>query len=548
MSGGLLALACYGNENISVNGNPQITWFNKAFVKYTHFSQEAIAIPLDGPGQLMLDSPVILKAKIPRSGDLLSDLVLRIDIPDIYSKAYTSTDSSGNTVLDRTPHQFAWARQLGLRMIEKLTVTVGGSKIQEFTGDWIAARALLDKTQTEYDKWRVMIGDVPELFDPANGIYADPTGIYPNVVQWQTQSAQTNAPSIPGRRLRIPLGLWFSDYFGNSLPLVSLQNHFTEIQIQLRPMRDLYTICDPSGVRLRYGYRSLPYIPSDQYNTVWNPALLGPLPQTLNNLYGSYQDPSGAPRHFFTDFSSGVPNSDSWGLNAVLEGTFTFLTDAERIAFASRKIESPVRQVQMFAFSGVVGRSRYDIDVHNIATRMVWFARRSDAIPFRNDYTNLTNWIYANERPYVVPISGYPAIPGLGRSGLTIPGIQRRILRGGSLLANGNNLFQDIDADYFSQYQSYRYLRGNSAPAGNFGLAAQNEMWPIHVYSFALEGSSADQPTGTLNASRIDNLQIDFDVEPIPVGANYTYDVTVFVETLNFLELTNGLGGLRYAK
>lgn len=547
MSGGLISLVSYGNENVVVNGNPQITWFYKAFIRYTHFSQEPIQFPLDGPSQLLMDAPIILKAKIPRVGDLLSDLVLRLDVPDIFSKAYISTNGQGNPVLDRTPQEFAWIRQLGVRMIDRVTFTIGGTKVQELTGDWIATRAMLDQTQSEYQKWRVMVGDVPELFDPAHGIYADPAGGYPNVIAWRGQPTQTNAPSIPGRRLRIPLGLWFSDYIANSLPLVALQQHTPEIQIQMRPIRDLYTIMDPSGVRLRYGTRSLPYLPSDQYTGVWNPTLLGKLPQTLNNLYGSYVDPTGAMRYFLTDISGAVPNSDSWNLNPVLEGTFTFLTDAERQVFATRSLQHLVRQVQVFPFTGIVGRDRYELDVHNIATRIVWFARRSDAIPYRNDYTNLTNWIYTTNRPYIVPLAGYPSISGVGRSGLTIQGIQRQILRSALFIANGTNLFDEEDSNYFTQYVPYKYLRGDTAPYENYGLATQNEMWPIHVYSFALQGSDAEQPSGTLNTSRIDKLQIEFDVEPIPVLANYTYNVYVYVETLNFLELSSGLGGLKFA-
>ncbi len=546
MSGGLITLVSFGNENVVVNGNPTITWFYKAFVKYTHFSQEPIQIPLNGPQQLLMDSPILLKAQIPRSGDLLSDLTLRCTIPDIFSKAYISYDLSGNPVLQRTPQEFQWIRQLGARMIDRVTFTIGGQKIQEFTGDWIAARAVLDMDQSEYQKWRVMVGDVPEVFDPASGIYADPAGGYPNVVAWQNQT-QTNAPSIPGRVLRVPLGLWFSDYIANSLPLVALQQHTPEIQIQMRPLRDLYTILDPSGVRLRYGFKSLPYLPSDQYTQIWNPTLYGPLPQTLNNLYGSYDDPTGSMRHFLTDIDTTVPNSDGWPLNISLEGVYTFLTDAERQVFATKALQYTVRQMQAFTFPGVTGRARYELDVHNIATRIMWWARRSDAIPYRNDYVNLTNWIYAHQRPYVTPLSGYPAIPNVGRSGLTLPGLQRRILRNATLVANGTNLFNEEDANYFSQYVPYKYLKGYTVPYENFGLAAQNEMWPIHVYSFSLNGSDASQPTGTLNTSKINYLELDADVEPIPVGAFYTYNLHVVVETLNFLEIASGMGGLKFA-
>ena len=558
MPGGLLQLVCYGDENIVLNGQPQTTWFYKTFQRYTHFSQEPIQIPLDGPNQLMMDAPVLVKAKIPRQGDLLSDLVLRVALPDIFSKAFISQDSSGNFVLDRA-YEFQWVRQVGVRMIDTVTITVGGSKIQEFNSDWISARALMDMDNTTYAKWLTMVGDVTECFDPACGVYADystGTGLYPNVVAWRGAPVQNNAPSIPGRVLRVPLGLWFSDFFANSMPLVGLEYHEVEIQILLRPLRDLYTVLDPSGVRVRPGIRRLPYIPSDQYTQIWNPALYGPLPDSLANLYASDTDPRENMRYFLTDISGAIPTADGWPLNATLEATYTFLTDAERAVFTRKKLRYTVRQIQNFPFYGVNTRATYRLDVHNVASRLVFFARRSDAIPYRNQSTNLTNWMYplADQRPYVVPSSSntygpMPVIPGVGRSGLFLPGLQRRILRNIFLTANGQPLFDANDPAFFNEYVPYRYHKGDGSPFSDYGLGSQSAMWPLFSYSFALNGSSAaDQPTGTLNTSRINRLEMDVDVEPIPVLANYTYELQVFVETLNFLEITNGLGGLTFAK
>lgn len=561
MPGGLLALVCYGNENILVNGNPNMTYFYKSFMRHTHFSQEPIQIPLDGPNLMQMDAPIQLKAKIPRQGDLLSDLILRIRLPDIYSKAYIRQVGQ-NYELDRK-YEFAWVRQVGVRMIQNVIFTIGGQTIQEFNSDWISARAMLD-FDTEYEKWREMVGDIPEVFDPAQGVYADTSGYgYPNVVAWRGSSlmpnpTQINNPSIPGRILRIPLALWFSDYIANSLPLVALQYHQCEVTIQLRPIRELYTVLDPSGVRLRYGIRSLPYLDTDQYTGIWDPELFGPLPPTLNNRYGEYADLSGAMRYFLTDISGAVPAYDGWPLNATLEGIYTFVEQQEQLVYSKKTLRYNVRQVQNFIFSGVKTRNTYRLDVHNIATRIVFFGRRSDAIPYRNQSINLTNWIntQGTRRPYITPlgtmmpqqvlINGVPT--NIGRSGLNLPGFQRRIIRSTFMTGNGTPLFDSEDAAYFTTYVPYKYLKGNSAPFYDFGLASQAEMWPLHVYSFALEGSQVHQPSGTLNTSRIDRLEMDIDVEPIPVLANYTYEIQVFVETLNFLEISAGMGGLKFAK
>ena len=556
-----------------------MTYFYKTFMRHTHFSMEPIQIPLEGPGLPLMDAPILLKAKIPRQGDLLSDLVLRFTLPDIFSKIYLTPhyDISGNITnfsLDRK-YEFAWVRQIGVRLIDTVTFTIGGQKIQEFTSDWIAARAMLDYDATQYAKWRMLVGDTPEYFDPANGVYAAQGNLYPHTVAAQPSffvpnPVQNNAASIPGRIVRVPLGLWFSDYISNALPLVALQYHEAEIQIKIRPIRELYTILDPSGVRLRSNVRSLPNLPSDQYTNTWNYNWLGPLPDTLNNLYGSYEDISGSMRNFLTDISGAVPLQDGWPLNATLEGTYVFVTQAEQRVFTDKTIRYNVRQVQNFIFSGVTGRNTYRLDVHNIATRFVYFARRSDAILYRNQPTNLTNWIntQGQRRPIAYPngddTSGaivpnqngaYPTyyvqngqnIP-IGASGINVAGLQRTIVRDVFLTANGQPLFNSIDSGYFNSYVPFRYLKGDSMPFNDYGLATQSEMWPIYTYSFSLNASSVEQPSGTLNTSRIDRLEVDIDVEPIPYLANYTYEIQTFVETLNFLEISSGMGGLKFAK
>ena len=569
MPGGLLSLVCYGNENIIINGNPQTTYFYKSFERYTHFSQEPIQVPMDGPNLLLTDAPILLKTKIPRQGDLLSDLVLRINLPDIFSKAYLRPSGSSFSI-DRQ-YQFAWVRQIGVRMIDTITFTIGGQIIQQFNSDWISTRAMLDYDGDVYDKWRVMVGDVPECFDPANGIYADPTVPmgqgYPNVISWRgtpnnPMPTQNNSASIPGRILRIPLGLWFSDFPENALPLIGLQYHDCEVTVQLRPIRDLYTILDLSGARVRPGVQTLApnYLPNgtsvDRYTQIWNQKLYGNIPLNMTNLYGGNADLSGSMKYFLTDISGAVPLVDGWPLNATLEATYTFLQDDVRLMFSSRTLRYNIRQVQAFTFYGIFTRNTYRLDVHNIATRLIFFARRSDAITYRNQSTNLTNWMYTlgSQRPFVTPTPSATAYPNstttgpIGRTGINLQGIQREILLNTFFTANGNALFDSEDNDYFQKYVPFRYMQGNSVAVQALGEATQYEMWPINAYSFSLNGSSVQQPSGTLNTSRIDRLEMDVDVVPIPYLAGYTYNLYTFVETLNFLEISAGLGGLKFAR
>jgi len=50
-----------------------------------------------------------------------------------------------------------------------------------------------------------------------------------------------------------------------------------------------------------------------------------------------------------------------------------------------------------------------------------------------------------------------------------------------------------------------------------------------------------------LNTSRVKNFQIDIDPWPLTSDSNYTYDIIVYVESLNFLVIEGGMGGMKYA-
>ena len=532
MPGGLLPLVAYGNMNRLVSGNPQMSYFYKAFVRHTHFSTESITIPLEGPNQLDLDEGIQLRVKVPRHGDLLSDLFLTLDMPAIYNKVWNG----------RISHEFAWVRQLGIRMIETVGLYIGGTKVQEFSSEWLSMKYQLDQNLDSFEKWSNLIGDVPEMFAPASGPYADPNGGYPNVLLFPGQKSQFNAPSIPARQLNIPLGLFFSDAPGLALPLIGLQYHDVEIQIQMRPIRDIYTVLDPDGERTRYGYRLDSAQGTTIYASSWNSAW-GQLPNSLNNNYLTYTDISGAPRYFFTDTGYGIPSTDGWNMNPRLQCTYVYLTENERKLFATKKLEYIVRQVQEFNFEGINSKQQLELDAHSLVSRIVWYAQRSDWY-FRNDYTNLLNWKYTDpeKRPYAKSTSATTST-----SGVLIPGSNRYILNTARILCGGNEIFEEKNATYFSDIVPYRTCQGDSYSNLINGLVAPLSVAPIYIYSFALNSSNTIQPSGTINTSRINMINLEVNPFPIPIDANYTYNFNIFVESLNFIEIASGMGGMKFA-
>ena len=66
------------------------------------------------------------------------------------------------------------------------------------------------------------------------------------------------SPSIVGRRLLIPLALWFSRDSGCALPLLALDKSEVQLVVTLRPVAELYTVIEPRALAEGYGERGSP--------------------------------------------------------------------------------------------------------------------------------------------------------------------------------------------------------------------------------------------------------------------------------------------------
>jgi len=554
--GGELTLVAYGSQNKAMSGNPEMTFFYKVFKRHTHFSQESISISMDGPNEMMLDTPIRIRAKIPRSADLLTDLTFVCNIPDLYGLADPAT--GGRVPAPR------WIHMLGPNIISSVGIYVGGSKIQEFAGEWIAVRAQMDLPTDKYLKWRTMVGDVPELNEPERGLYSQSgnypyqKGSYPAV--WKG-CQEIQAPSIPTTEIRVPLPFWFSESIGKALPLVGLQLHEVEVQITLKTLRELYRVMDNAtnidGSTLngavqkepvRYGRNLLidPMLP-----TSFNPSvqMISFDNLTLQNTYTYSQPNNTDPLNVFYSATTPVLQ-EGFIMNAHLEGNYIYLTEKEQLMFAERELHTLVHQVQTFTLPGVTTKTKLDLDVFGLIHRMIFFARRSDAIDIRNDYLNLSNWKTPSQPPYWPIAESDPSyVPGQVNSGLAIPQgyWNRDILQSARLICAGNELFEEKPAKYYEVQVPYMTTLGSGTAGLHPGINPDDVMGPIYQIPFGLNGSDHDQPSGTLNTSRLREFQLEVTPWPLATDSPYSFDFTVYIESLNMVRITNGMGGLAFA-
>ncbi len=517
--GGLLVLVAYGSQNVILSGNPQMTYYYKLFKRYSHFSMENVTVPLDGPNQLQWDQTIQLRAKIPRVADLLSDMYFSFRVPDIYSK-YCAPVFGGH---GSSQYEFCWVRYLGAAIINRVAFFVGGQKIQEFDGTYLVAKSLLEYDADTLAKWRILVGDIPELYNPKLGSYAGGSlkvnypSVITNPVNKAAGASQLNRPSIIGQDIHVPLNFWFTDATSQALPLVGLQYQECEVQLTLNPIQQLYTILD------RFGNTVAPI-----YGTSQEKATI------INNMpeYGVLQDVSGELRNFLVDIDVTPPARNTWNFNPRLQCTYVYLAEEEQKTFATRPLTYIFPQVYSLPNQGLFKREVIDLDLHNPVTRLIFVPRRSDWI-YRNDFANFTNW-------FTYPVAPYNPTPGINPtslpdtliSGLFVPNAQKDILRSIRVIVDGNEIQEQKPTDFFTKIAPYRYTTGFA-----------NAQLPIYTWAIT---SSKTQPSGALNASRIRNLQVELDVYPLPSNPTYTYDVNIYVESINFFVVASGSGAPKY--
>jgi hypothetical protein len=510
--GGLLTLIAYGSQNVILSGNPQMTYYYKLFKRYSHFSMENVAIALDGPNELQYDQTIQLRAKIQRIGDLLSDIYFSFQIPDIYSKYINNP----------TQKEFYWVRYLGAAIINRVGFYIGGQRIQEFDGKYLLSKALLEFDTDKFAKWKILVGDTNELTNPPQGSYSGgSTHIgYPTVIEDPVRTAaglsQLNRPSIIGQDIHVPLSFWFTDATFQALPLTSIQYQDCEVQITLNPINTLYTVNDISGYRVAPDYAMY----ASQSNISNN------LPNY--NISGSTNNQI---RNFLTDIGYTVPALNTWFLNPRLQCTFVYLTDDERKVFASNPLTYIFPQISIIPYSGIVQRTTFDLDLHNPITRLIFLTQRSDWNS-RNDYSNFTNWFTYPFAPYSITSGISPYLQNGFSSGLLIPNSQKDIIRQLRVLCDGNEIQESKNVDFFTKINPYRYTSGFT-----------NAELPFYTWAVT---SSKTQPSGSLNASRIRNLQVEIDFFPLPSGTSYTYDLGIYVESINFFIVASGSGAPKY--
>ena len=560
MAGGLMNLVSQGQQNVILNGNPSKTFWKTTYAKYTNFGKQNFRIDYEGTPTLNLTAESTFNFKIKRYADLLMDCYLSFTLPNIWSPILPPreiTNSDGSiTYTDWAPYEFKWIDYIGAQMISKITITCGNQKLQEYSGQYILNSTQRDNTGSKLGLFDKMIGNIPELNDPANsGSYVNS---YPNA--FYTSSPAGAEPSINGRILYVPLTSWFGLKSQMAFPLVSLQYNELQISITIRPINELFRIRDVADYANNY-----PYI-APNFN------------QNYMQMYRFLQIP---PDEELGPLSY-VDTRSIWNPDINLNCTYCFLSNDEATLFAKNEQKYLIRQVYENIFYNVTGQNRVQLDSLGMVASWLFYFRRSD-VNLRNEWSNYSNWPYdympspsypgstTGDYPNPDPNSPNTTLgPGLNPdgtlSGLMISGVYnpqniRSILVALGILLDGEYRENILPVGVFNYVEKYVRTGGN-APDG------------LYCYNFCLDTSPYSlQPSGAMNMSRFTNIEFEFTTISPPldpyaqvlticdqnsgeiIGINkptwrifdYNFDLYVMEERINMVTFVGGNAALMYA-
>jgi len=583
MPNGEMQLIAYGSQDIYLTGNPTITFFKYLYKRHTNFATEYIRQDFERLPNFNTENQTKVKCKINRNGDLISDIYLVYDLPDIYSgpkMSISTTDPNTITRATTDVDYFRWINNLGENIINTVELLIDGQIIDSQYGIWMNIWNELTISKSKRESYDMMIGNNSMLTNPSlyNGPYTGKSSLGDN-----------NQPTINANRLYIPLPFWFCNNPGLAIPLIALQYNELYVYIEFNQLNDLFTVGTPAvSPKAIFDTEYL-----NEYGANYETNIVGLGNPNNLNLSTDLTSNGYSKSNLFYKYINGTKdNNSSWKQNCYLDVNYIFLDKDERNKFANISHEYLITQVQQNHFllnnntSESISGSKNTLNLlfNHPVKELVWVVRRTD-VDKRNQWNNYTistydydlydsnNYLKRNYNS-IIPSSNlsdpnnYHSVKIFNilnysqgkNSGFTnnttikdasvnpyydVNDFTHRnsdcfnninnIMYSAKLIFNGNDRFSIKDNNFFNYLQPYKY-HTNTPSSG------------VNTYSFALNPEDS-QPSGTCNVSRLNSLQLDINTRSINSNTTYDfgYEIFVFALNINVLRIMGGIGGLVFA-
>ena len=498
---GLLELVAHGIQDIFLIGNPQITFFKTIYKRHTNFSMEAYQLSYDAKPTYGNKTTF----KITRYADLIYTMLLEIDLPQIYA-TYTTDPTYGGASTDfaKGMGSISWINNTGHGIIDYCDFLIGKQKIDRQYGEWMEIWTQLSQSESKKRGLDLMLNRNPQL--------QENTGPF---------------------TLYIPLQFWFCRNIGLALPLVALQYHEVELEVNFRPLNQLYTFGDNNyytatsdGTNVLQVYKAFPgQTPSLTNSSTQARIIVFPNgsqyfidPNSVISGTGLTGNPylitmvQNVPAGYTTASVYIKPNgildtSYNTDITEVrLYVDYIYLDTIEQREFALAKHRYLIEQIQFSGSQSInagANTERFKLNFNLPVKELYWVNQLND-IYITNDLFNYSNTVN-------------PALT------------QGNIIATAQIYINGIERFSVRTGDYFRLIQPYQK---HTRSPNNF----------VYIYSFSLQPEE-HQPSGCSNFSKIDTKELF-----LTMNSNIgTQQLRVYALNYNILRIYSGMGGIAFS-
>ena len=441
MPGALLELVAKGSQDIFLTGNPNTTYFRSVYKRHTNFSIESIPQSVQG----FVDFGKKFECEISRSGDLLSSVIIEVDLPKLEGKR-------GKNIY--------WVDAIGHHLIKEVQIEIGEQKIDKHYGEWLEIWSELTIPESKRSAYNSMIGK----------------GISIN----------------EARTLFIPLQFWFCRDYGLALPLISLQYHTVRLIIEFNSFETCWRkefstyYLDKSGTTVTINNSK-----SQKVSTLFSD--LGNLDDGFDHYYNMvllWDDGSSSQVIRRTSNNQlllqtdDIPDKTGYGylieeepkqsyslVDTRIYGDYIYLDTGERKFFAQTKHMYLIEQLQENGendYSLGQESNKIDLEFNHPVKEIFWVNNLhfNKKLNLNFNYSDSIDTSYGQDNPML----------------------------NAEILLNGQERFTKRKGDYFRLVIPYQ--KHTRAPSSF-----------IYVYSFCLKPEE-HQPSGTCNFSRLDDAEL----------------------------------------
>jgi hypothetical protein len=569
MSGTLTQLAAKGAQDRNLTVQPEITFFKGVWKHHTNYAMEAIEQEFTS-GDAKSGSTAT--AEIPRSGDLVSDIWVKMVIAPIL-------DATGKPFSNAHNYNVTYVDEIGHALIKKVKVEIGGHQFDAHTSEYLHCYHELSKKPGR-------------VTDRLIGKFSD----FP---------ARVTASSEK-QHLYVPLRFWFNETTSQALPLVALMYHQVKLQVEFRTKDEVITSSflneavdatgeiTPAGIPFGFpvAYDVEVGKPEDvaqlksaakksAAGDVTIPAAVSDIIKIADSVAAHGQGPNGEPAkaQYYLDSANGdVIQSCKLLIN------YIFLDSVERKLFATMEHNYLIDTVQVDnpTYTSNNSSNSMSLMLNHPVKELIWVVRPTACVQNKltiddeNDEKTtgrgtqrwckafakkgvlkkdavggadtLLPWTPADDAnlkgttfcPFVSSVGGAVAVHNQNSvvknffnfTGPSPINTEHHAFGHATLKLNGHTRFENVKAPFLRTIQPAQYH--SSTPKSM-----------IYNYSFALDPEDW-KPTGSINMSRIDTVKLDLHigVEGATVPDSECF---VFARSINIMKITSGMAGLKYA-